>query len=299
MQQIECNATFDKTTKTSLPSVLLSIEHLFHSVTNSEPYSSSPKIVPGVTFGGNISSYAVSVTVSRSYRQKITFAYNGSHICATAQHRLETDTCWGRSSTGCYNKTTTCDSTCFLSNEYYKRHTINLFDSLTSSSSFGTWTESDWLSMYTTSNKQLECFHRDEGFYRFENNQYLEEPNLPRVTCPIGQRCRITLGKYLPSSFPKAYVGCEKDNGHYDGNEQEHEECSTWQTSPDGNRIRWALMCKYCCNESLCNNPMKCCNLDCDQTSNLSHRNIGKHVFLLWLPFYTYLKNRTEQVVYL
>lgn len=294
VSQIQCNATVDETTETSLPFVILNIEHLYSSVTNGVPYSKAPSIVPGVTFGGNISSYAVSVAVSRSNTQKITFAYNGSHICASAQLRLETDTCWSGSSTGCNTKTTTCDSTCFLSNEFYERHTVKLFDSLTSSSSIGTWTMSDWLSLYTTSNKQLECFHRNEGFYRFENSQYFKEPNLTRVTCPIGQRCRITLGKVVPSSSPKAYVGCERDNGHYDGCEQG---CSTWQRSPSGYRERWAAMCRYCCNESLCNNPVKCSNLDCDlssaltenDVSNLSHRNIGSHVYFVLVLYITHV----------
>lgn len=291
---IECNTTVDETTETSLPFVKLNIEHLYSSVTNGVPYSSAPKIVPGVTFGGNISSYVVSVTVSRSNTQKITFAYNGSHICASAQLRLETDTCWSGSSTGCNNKTTTCDSTCFLSNEFYERHTLKLFDSITSSYSIGTWTMSDWLSVYTTSNKQLECFHRDEGFYRFENSEYIKETNLTRVTCPIGQRCRISIGKVLPSSIPKAYVGCERDSGHYDGCEKG---CSTWQRSPTtGYRERWGAMCIYCCNEDLCNSPVKCSNLNCDLTStltendmsNLSHRNIGNHVYFVLVLYLIY-----------
>jgi len=292
--QIECNATLDETTEDSLPSVKLNIEHLYSSVTNGVPYSKAPSMVPGVTFGGNISSYVVSVTVSRSNTQKITFAYNGSHICASAQLRLETDICWSGSSTGCNNKTTTCDSTCFLSNEFYERHTLKLFDSLTSSYSIGTWTMSDWLSVYTTSNKQLECFHRNEGFYRFESSEFIKEPNLTRVTCPIGQRCRISIGKVFISSNPKAFVGCERDSGHYDGCEKG---CSTWQRSPTtGYSERWAAMCRYCCNENLCNMPVKCSNLNCDLTSTLtgtdmsnsSHRNIGNHVYFVLVLYLIY-----------
>ena len=46
-------------------------------------------------------------------------------------------------------------------------------------------------------------------------------------------------------------------------------------------------MCKYCCSEPLCNNPVKCNNLKCDLSASLRH-NSCNHA---GLSQYMYLVN--------
>ena len=202
--------------------------------------------------------------VSRSRTQTIKFAYNGTHICSSAQLRLETDTCWAGSSPGCYNKTNACDSMCFLSTDYYKRHRLRLFRSYKSSYDIGTWEENDYAALYTMPAKQITCYHGNESYTNWDySDSIVSYPNLQKMVCPVGQRCRISTGKVMYSDPITTYVGCERDENQYDGCEGG---CSIleYHRSPGGGSSRWVELCKYCCTESLCNDPYKCKGTKCD-----------------------------------
>ena len=264
-ENVECIASIAQSQTTDLPSIILEAVHSYSSVTNGRPYSKGPTPVGSVHLGANISSSTISVDVTDSHTQKVTFAYNGSHVCSSAQLRLEKDTCWAGSTIGCFNKTNACDSVCFPATDFYKRHTLRLFNSYKSSSSIGTWTMSDYVSLYTIPNKQIMCFHGNESYKRFEH-QPIEYPNLERLICPTGQRCRVTTGKYMYSSAFETFIGCEKDEAQYDGCEGGCQYLQ-YHRSPSGDRVRWVHMCRYCCTQDLCNNPYKCKGLECDLSS--------------------------------
>lgn len=262
LKPVECNASISRSQTAELPQVLLKAEHSYSSVTNGNPYSKEPKFVGSVNLGGNVTSASLKVEVTNSHLQTVTFAYNGTHICSSAQLRLETDTCWAGSSSGCFNKTNTCDDVCFRAKDFYERHTLRLFRSSKASSSIGKWSMSDYVTVYTTPSKQLMCFYGAESYENWDNRP-ASYPSLTKMLCPTGQRCRVTTGKYMLSSPIETFIGCETDSNQYGGCE---EGCSwrKYHQSPSGSRKQWAHMCKYCCSENLCNDPFKCKNLNCD-----------------------------------
>lgn len=267
LKPVDCNATISMSLTMDSPEILVRAEHLYSSVTNGSPYSKGPNPAGDVRLGGNVTFGSLKVEVTDSLLQTVTFAYNGTHICSSAQKRFEKDTCWAGSSTGCFNETNTCDSVCFQSEDLFKRHTLTLFDRTRASSSLGRWSMSDYLKIYTAPAHQLTC-HYSSNIYEHwphwpDKPTY---PDLTQITCPIGQRCRVTIGQYMLSNPVQTFIGCETDSNQFDGCE---EGCSwrQYHYSPSGRRENWAHMCKYCCSENLCNNPIKCKNLDCNLTS--------------------------------
>ena len=254
---VECNATVSGPDSVDLPEIMVRAEHLYSSVTKGSPYSKGPNPAGDVRLGGNETSGS----------QTITFAYNGTVVCASGQKRWEYDTCWAGSSTGCFNETNMCDSVCFRAKDFFVRHSLTLFDRKRSSSSIGTWSMTDYVRLYTAPAHQLTCHYSTE-IYRHWPNRGTEYPNLTTMKCPIGQRCRITIGQYILPDPMQTFIGCETDSNHFDG----CDEGCTWRKyhyAPNGRRENWAHMCKYCCSEDLCNNPLKCKNLNCNLTTVL------------------------------
>ena len=285
--KLECNVSIDAASAEELPPIIFEAEHFYGSNTNGESYKRTPAVVGSVRLDGTKRSDYFIVDASNSNKQKVKFDYNGTHICSTPQLRLETDTCWMHSEPGCYNKTNACNSLCFPSTQYYRRHRLKVFRSLTSSGDIGTWEMGDDVSLYTMPYKRLLCLHGNDSFTHWaDSSSPAQYPNLEKVTCPPGHRCRITTGKESYASPIQTYVGCERDSRQYDGCEGG---CTVleWHKSPDGGSKRWVNMCKYCCLEPLCNNPVKCSNLKCDLSASLKH-NSCNHV---GLPECMYLVN--------
>ena len=269
LKPVECNASVSMSQSMDLPEIMVRAEHLYSSVTNGSPYSKGPNPAGDVRLGGNVTFGSLKVDVTNSLLQTVTFAYNGTHICSSAQQRLEKDTCWAGSSTGCFNKTNTCDSVCFRANDLFERHTLKLFGSNKASSGIGTWSMSDYLRIYTAPANQLTCHYGAESYQHWKHwTDKPTYPNLTKMKCPIGQRCRVTVGQYMLSDPIQTFIGCETDSNQFGG----CEEGCKWRKdhlAPSGRRENWAHMCKYCCFEDLCNNPFKCKNLDCNLTSIL------------------------------
>ena len=259
----ECIPTIEPSSRDVTPAII-EAEHSYSSVTNGNPYSKDPVSVGSVRLDETTKSGVIAVKVSRSYVQNVTFAYNETHVCSSAQLQLETDICSAGYIGACDNKTSTCDSVCFSATDFYSRHTLRLFKSLTKSFSLGRWTMSDYVDIYTVPNKEVECFYSSTSYRRWSHNTGPYE-NLQKMKCPVGERCRITIGKYMLSDPITTFVGCEKDGNQYNGCE---EGCKwrKYHRSPDGERVNWANMCRYCCHEDLCNDPYKCKGLQCDFT---------------------------------
>ena len=269
---VQCNVSILDSGKQDLPQIVIKAEHLYSSVTNGSPYSKEPELVKIVRLGGTDTFASFNVTVDSSLTQTVTVAYNGTHICSSAQLRLVKDTCWAGSGPGCNNKTNTCDHMCFSSEDFYKRHSLRLFRSQKASSSIGTWSQSHYVSLLAMPNKPLTCYYGNETYSKFDY-QPNSFPDLKQVQCSVGERCRVTTGQNPAVSFAyKTYVGCETDSNQYDGCE---EGCSfrKYHLSPSGRKVQWKHMCKYCCSESLCNNPYKCKNLDCDLSSDIPEQD--------------------------
>lgn len=273
-EPVECIPAIEESQTLDLEPIIVVAEHLYSSVTNGRPYSKGPSVVGNLHLGGNVTTTSFSVSVSRSNVQKVTIAYNGTHVCSSAQLRLEKDTCWAGSSTGCNNMTNACDSVCFPSKSFYKKHTLRLFDSVTSSYSIGTWTMSDYLTLYSTPSKELTCFHRNDSYRRWTNfDKPPSYPGLDKIKCPVGQRCRVTTGKEMYSSPLEIFVGCERDSNQFDGCD---ESCSYHEKYKDD---KWVLVCKHCCMEDLCNDPYKCKGSECDLSSKPIDQHSGAIIY--------------------
>ena len=254
-------------------------------------------VVVGTQLNSSKTTGSFQFEVSRSRTQTLNFAYNGTHICSSAQLRLELDTCWGGGSSGsCYNKTNACDSVCFRSTDFYKRHKLRLFRSFKSSYDIGEWEENDYASIYTMPYKQTTCYHGNDSYENWDYKDSIASyPNLQKMVCPLGQRCRISTGKVMYSDPITTYVGCERDENQYDGCEGG---CSIleYHRSPSGGSSRWVEMCKYCCTGELCNDPYKCKGTKCVLKSEPSGKNAGHtfftvsyrfiSVFLVLVPLY-------------
>lgn len=250
-----------------IPEIEVAAEHKHRSITNGLPYGPVNKASTTITMNSKNTHVRTVFQASRGNIQNVTIAYNGSHICAASQFLIDIEIA---SKT---NITTVCDSTCFLASQKYKVHTLQIFKSFTSSTSIGEWQMFDYVEIYTKEilNKELSCYYLRNGYDVFRD-EYFVAPT-PNVTkCPIGQRCRISVGKYTVSSFPKVFVGCETDKIHeYDGCK---EGCTSRQVRPDGYIVNWATMCRYCCSKDFCNSPQKCNGVTCDLQKTLEP-NLG------------------------
>lgn len=249
---------------TDLPLISVNIDRMHSSRFNGIPYTSAPKFITTLTLGGNVSTGSVDVEASRGNVLKLTVGYNGSHVCAASQFRIEKDTCWMFYAPNCSGKLSICDSECFPANNYYKQYAILIYHGLTASASIGQWTMTDMVYLHTAPAKQVTCFYKADGYDLIDPSSNASvDPQLTQVLCPIGQRCRVSIGRrYSSDPWPKVYVGCEKDLKHYDSCPKQ---CSYQEQSPTTRyQERWDKMCKYCCNEDLCNSPTKCNNkLEC------------------------------------
>ena len=88
-----CNVSIEQSKHADIPPVILESEQSYYSNTNGKSFRRVPKFVGSIQLNASIDSGSFRFEVSRLRTHTVMFAYNGTHICSSAQLRLETDTC--------------------------------------------------------------------------------------------------------------------------------------------------------------------------------------------------------------
>lgn len=246
---------------TEMSALVVFVEHVYSSVTNGQPYGKKTRIGKFILNNAKHSA-SQKIRVSRSNTQTLTFAYNGTHVCAAAEYLLEYEPLYRGK-----NVTNACDSICFLAHNYGTRHTIRLFRSETSDIEIGTWSMSDYATLYTSIGNNLNCYYGNESFPWLDDERSRRNLKLNSTKCPVGEQCRVTIAQKSFSSTRLIYVGCELDSTQFNGCTGKCDYLKK-QRSPSGSYDTWVHMCKYCCKTEFCNFPSKCDKYSCNFSTN-------------------------------
>ena len=157
-----------------------------------------------------------------------------------------------------------CEHVCFTASAYGAKSSLDYYNTITFSTDIGHWREHNQIDLYTIEQVQRQCHEQKGPYYKSP-----AAPDIPQVTCPVGERCRVTVARIQSTSDPRYYIGCENDEDHLDG-------CA-WQGCRYGVRepipgstthYTFEEICRYCCGSDGCNDVTKCKNDDCDLESD-------------------------------